>query len=335
MPRLALALSMSACAADPYVVDAPSPPPATGSGYYVQANTVYNADGTPHVFRGVSRPSLEWDPAGDSLSAADHQRIASWGANVVRIPLTQSFWLADSAYHDASYRARIDQNVAWANAAGLDVILDLHRSDRGDRTLWPQQQRMADQRSVQFWSEVAAGYRNNPRVLFELYNEPHDVSWPVWRDGGASGDGFQVAGMQQLYDAVRAAGANNLVIAGGLDFAYDLRGVPQYRLAGNNIVYASHPYRPYATKVPSQWPMYWGFLADTDPIVLTEFGDVSGNCSADYNSSVIAYAEQHGVSWIGWAWYPSNCAFPSLIADWSGAPTVAGQVVHDALEEKR
>ena len=32
--------------------------------------------------------------------------------------------------------------------------------------------------------------------------------------------------MQQLYDTVRATGAQNLVIIGGLNWAYDLSGVP-------------------------------------------------------------------------------------------------------------
>jgi hypothetical protein len=38
--------------------------------------------------------------------------------------------------------------------------------------------------------------------------------------------------MQQLYSAVRAAGADNLVVAGGIDWAYDLSGVPGHSLQG-------------------------------------------------------------------------------------------------------
>ena len=79
-------------------------------------------------------------------------------------------------------------------------------------------------------------------MLFELYNEPFNVSWDIWRSGGATTGGWQAAGMQQLYDAVRASGAKNLVIIGGLDFAYDLSGVPANRIGGYNILYATHPY---------------------------------------------------------------------------------------------
>ena len=88
-------------------------------------------------------------------------------------------------------------------------------------------------------------------MLFELYNEPHDVSWRVWKSGGDAGDGCQAVGMQQLYDAVRATGAENLVIIGGLDWAYDLSGVP-----GEPHRRLQHPLRdpPLRRTAPSSAP---------------------------------------------------------------------------------
>jgi hypothetical protein len=47
---------------------------------------------------------------------------------------------------------------------------------------------------------------------------------------------------------------------------------------------------------------------------------------------VDGYADAHNMSWSGWAWYPSGCQFPSLIADWNGTPTAAGQVEMNALK---
>ena len=109
---------------------------------------------------------------------------------------------------------------------------------------------MADDNSLTFWSEVATRYKGDGRVLFELYNEPHDVSWGVWKSGGDDGVGWHAAGMQQLHDAVRAAGAENLVIVGGLNWAFDLSGVPRSRISGHNIVYATHPYGGVPDRAP-------------------------------------------------------------------------------------
>ncbi len=306
----------------------PGAPPVAPGGYYVQGNQFYDSNGDPHVFRGIDRPSLEWNNMGEGLNPQDYEFMASWGANVVRIALNQGFWLEGSIVHAPGYKERIDEQIAWAQEAGMDVILDLHWSDRGDLGTMPDQQRMADNNSAAFWQDVATRYQDDGRVLFELYNEPHDITWQVWRNGGDSGDGFTAVGMQTLYDVVRDAGAHNVVIAGGLDWAYDLSGVPGSELSGYNIAYATHPYDLFG-KSPSAWEADWGFLTATHPVVVTEFG--SFECGGQYASELIAYADARDVSWTAWAWYPGGCDFPSLILDWAGTPSEVGQVVRTAL----
>jgi hypothetical protein len=311
-------------------------PPFAPDGYYVNGNAVCSQAGKAHVFRGLARPSLEWSPSGDHLSERDFRLMASWGANVVRLPLNQAFWLEDSPQFAASYAPLVDDAVSWAKAAGMDVILDLHWSDAGTVggcTSPPNcQQQMADERSITFWSEVAARYRGDGRVLFELYNEPHDVSWQVWKSGGETSAGFRAAGMQQLYDAVRAAGADNLVLIGGLDWAYDLSGVVANRIDGYNIVYATHPYNT-PNRQPAAWEKSWGFLTATDPVMVTEFGNLNDpSCSTDYTGAVIDYADAHAAGWTAWAWFPGGCTFPGLIDDWTGTASVTGSLVKAALQ---
>jgi endoglucanase len=304
-------------------------------GYYVNGNTVCTAAGKPHLFHGVDRPSLEWTPPGESLNAADFQLMASWKANVVRVALNQGFWLSQSRFYDSTYAARVDEVIAWSKAVGIDVLLDLHWSDGGVLgSCDPRdgcQHFMADKNSLTFWSEVAARYKDDGHVLFELYNEPHDVEWAVWKSGGPTSEGWTAVGMQQLYDAVRAAGAHNLVVIGGLDWAFDLSGVKSHRIAGYNIMYATHPYGGPAHRAPDRFGAAWGYLTATDPVMVTEFGDLTGSCSATYTSAVIEYADSHNASWSAWAWFPGGCDFPSLITDWNGTPSESGAVVKAAL----
>jgi hypothetical protein len=311
--------------------------PVAPHGYYVSGNTLCTADGRPHLLHGVDRPSLEWNANGEHIVPEDFQLMASWHANVVRVALNQDFWLVDSPLYAANCASTVDQVVAYAEAAGLDVILDLHWSDRGtlgsctnsDRKGC--QQLMADPNSVRFWTEVATRYGQDGRVAFELYNEPHDVSWDIWLHGGTTSQGWQAVGMQDLYDAVRATGANNLVIAGGVDWAYDLQGVPSHLIDGYNVLYATHPYNNASQRLPPSWESYWGFLAQTQAVIVTEFGDGSEQCSGDFNQQLIAFADSHHASWTAWAWYPSGCKFPSIIADWQGTPSVQGEPVKAAL----
>eukprot|EP00026_Physarum_polycephalum_P008137 Phypoly_transcript_08215.p1 GENE.Phypoly_transcript_08215~~Phypoly_transcript_08215.p1 ORF type:complete len:140 (+),score=19.14 Phypoly_transcript_08215:449-868(+) len=126
---------------------------------------------------------------------------------------------------------------------------------------------MADANSIAFWTQMANKYKDNHMVMFELYNEPHDISWDAWRNGQGN-----IVGMQQLYNAVRATGANNIVMIGGLNWAFDASGVLNgFAIHGNNIVYTSHPY-DYPGKQPSDWDAAFGNLAATYPVILTEFG---------------------------------------------------------------
>jgi endoglucanase len=320
-------------------------------GYYTNGRTVCTAAGEKHLFRGVARPSLEWSASGDKISAADFQAMASWKANVVRIALNQDFWLSGAALYNSSYETVIDGAVKAAEAAGLDVILDLHWSDEGnlavpvagktqDSNTNSNQQPMADVNSQEFWKEVATKYKGDGHVLFELYNEPHNVPWAMWLNGGMTT--YQVVGMQQLYKTVRDTGANNIVIAGGLGFAFDLSGlsVSDNRIQGYNIMYASHPYKPQDAQ--PRWEGSFGYLATGDiaPVITTEFGDTTkpsaqmatATCTGQWNSDLIDFNTAHDISWTAWAWYVADpCGFPSVISDWSGTPSVQGAPVKAAL----
>ncbi|MCL2449736.1 MAG: glycoside hydrolase family 5 protein, partial [Polyangiaceae bacterium] len=139
-------------------------------------------------------------------------------------------------------------------------------------------------------------------------------------------------------DTVRATGANNLVIVGGLDWAYDLRGVSMMPVNGTNILYATHPYQ---NKSPDSATAF-GFLTATYPVIATEFGDTSTNqpsgCSATFDTTVLGYMDgqsgniPHKMSWTAWAFYlASSCTFPPLLADSNYTPNAPGMVVQAAL----
>jgi endoglucanase len=296
-------------------------------GYYSQGNRIFDSRGNVHLFKGFARPSMEFDSAGFGITREDMQLMASKGANVVRFALSEGYWLSTHPQFSPNYQAYVDRAVQWTLQAGMDVILDLHFSGAPTAA----QQTMADKQAITFWQQVAQKYKNDGRVMFELYNEPHDVSATVWRNG----DG-QIAGMQQLYDAVRATGANNLVLAGGLDFSYRLDLVlPAQQLTGINIAYVTHPYK---FKTPALPQGYAGVTA-TFPVIATEFGDadISGigpdGCDTTTYRNSIADFTARGMGWTAWAWTveAKRCAFPTLILKYDGTPTPPGQVVFDAL----
>lgn len=292
--------------------------------YRVILNQIYDQSNQPVIFKGVAKPSLEWSATGEHMAASDWDTMDSWNPDVARLSLNQRFWLNNTS----GYQTTVATAVSNARSRGMDVILDLHWSDKAG-TVSPAQQCMADTDSTTFWSQVANAYKSDEHVWFELYNEPHDVSWTIWKNGGTA-CGFTVVGMQSLYNTVRATGALNLVLIGGLEFGYDLRGVPDNKIVGSNIVYQTHPYDFDGKNTPEDWDEDFGFLTPTEPVISTEFG--SFDCSTGFYEDVLPYYASHGIGYTGWAWYDGGCGFPSLITEWDGTPSAPGQLVKDDMQ---
>lgn len=307
--------------------------------YSVSANHVLDDKGHIYYIHGVDRSSFERSPTGDGhFTQTDFNNIAAWGANTVRIATNQDFLLVDSSCFAPSYLVGyLDPAVMAAHKAGLNVIFDLRWNDGGvAATCATGQQKMADTRSLTFWQIMANHYRNDPRVFFELYNAPQDISWGCWLNGCTTCTlvGCKTwVGMQQMYNTVRLAGFNNLVIIGGVKDSYELSGVPNNLPSGFNILYAAHV---HSSEPPSSWSNSFGFLTSTYPVLATEFGD--DTCTPRYVTSALNYFDapdgyaSNRMGWIGSAWNdPGNCAFRSIIADWNGTPDAMGQPERDRL----
>ncbi|TMB60207.1 MAG: glycoside hydrolase family 5 protein, partial [Chloroflexi bacterium] len=209
----------------------------------IVGNHFVDANDQPMRLLGVNRSGTEYecmDGRGPFDGPADAQSIAvmaSWHVNAVRVPLNEDCWLgingAPAAYSGANYREGIAAYVRRLHDAGLYAIVDLHWNAPGSvpadgRT--GQGRPMADgDHAPSFWRSVARAFRADPAVVFDLYNEPHDISWNCWQNGCMTTDAlgaWQVAGFQSLLDVVRATGARNPILVAGNRWAGDLRGWP-------------------------------------------------------------------------------------------------------------
>ena len=173
-------------------------------------------------------------PAEDAASAT---AIASWHINAVRIPLNEDCWLdingTPAAYSGASYQTAIENWVAALNADGIIAILDLQWSTPGSYPADGQAPMADEDHSPAFWTSVATTFKSDPAVIFDLFNEPtlgdpngatSTPAWTCWLDGCTVTDPdtsqgtvtYTSAGMQQLVNVVRATGATQPMMLGGL-----------------------------------------------------------------------------------------------------------------------
>ncbi len=307
------------------------------AGLRVIGNQLRDASGNVVRLQGVNVPSLDWSPVGEHVMESIDVAIDKWNSNIIRIPLTQDLWFGyekgkQSADRGESYRKIVDSIVKKVAEKNCYVLLDLHWSDAGQ---WGQnvgQHKMPDSNSVVFWKDFAKRYANHPAVLFDLYNEPHSVSWDVWKNGGqvedqGKGVTYRSPGMQALLDTVRSAGAKNVVVAGGLDWAYDLRGVlGGFGLSdqsGSGIVYATHIY-PWK----KDWDANVTPVIAKHPVLVGEVGTKPWKegdpphenvYTEEWAPTVMAYMEKHKLNWTAWSFHPS--ANPCIITGWDYTPT--------------
>jgi hypothetical protein len=278
----------------------------------------------------------------DSLTA-----MKSWGINAVRIPLNEDCWLGingiDASVGGANYQTPIQQAVDLITQTnGMYVILDLHWAAPG--TTLPSQGKMPDvDHSITFWQQVAAAYKDNGSVIFDLFNEPvlasaDDADYQCWAHGSSaasSGDcpsvDFAVAGMQQLVTTVRQAGASNLIILGGLGYASQLTLWPKYvptdLMSPPNIAASWHVYDDQGgcTSDPATTTGNYLCPASSDgaqkvmeagyPIIVGETGYYS--CSQSVGQAwwpfFLSWADAQGIGYFAWSWSDGNN--PQLLAD--------------------
>lgn len=302
----------------------------------VSGDRLVNASGAPIRLIGVDQAGAESScVAGDGFGTppnSDTQRnlaaLKSWKVNAVRLPLNEDCWLGVNLpfpeYGGAAYRSDIVAYVDTLNAAGIAVILDLHWGAPG-KELATGGEVMADEsHSPAFWSSVAATFKGNQGVVFDLYNEPRHLTFACLVHGGCVEGGVQVAGYDQLITDVRAAGATNVIMVAGIDFAANPTGfkttMPHDPLG--QLAISVHVYNFNAAKSSGTWSKWvrMGLLAKV-PFVTGELGE--RDCTAKFIDTYMSWADAHGVSYLAWAFNSGPCNGPYLI-DSNGNPTAYG-----------
>jgi hypothetical protein len=366
----------------------------------ISGNHFVNGSGQTIRLLGVNHASFEYacvDGFGYNdghMDDADATAIASWNANAVRVPLNEDCWLGingqpndsqdpDETLTASGYQQAVKDYVSFLNAHGLYAILDLHWTAPGTQVAEEQQPMPDNDHSPAFWQSVASTFKDNPAVVFDVFNEPFDptdprsgtdqdpqdqVTWNCWDtgtengpDGGAPCDTsaydangiktvpYRVAGLQTLLDTIRAAGATQPVLTGGLDFANDLSQwgdhAPDDPL--NQEAASFHNYTGQACDNISCWNSEIAPVAVNVPVVTGEFDeDNFDNPSCDnrtpstFDADYMSWADQHSVSYLAWGWEvlsaqeisDQGCSAYYLTSDPGGTSAAPnGTALHDHL----
>lgn len=293
----------------------------------VAGSRIVDSKGNPVLLRGVNRSGLEYSQAGIPPEEID-RIVLNWGANIIRLPFNQDWVLGAEGYLEV-----LDAAIARAAERGAYTLLDLQWLD-AEHPFGPNRQFVAPLPNLEterMWTTLARRYRDNPAVLFDLLNEPHDRArddpYPLWRsDGSQYHPEHRRVSMtewqpwaERLIDAIREEAPEALIFVSGTQWAYDLRGFPLDR---GNLVYSTHVY-------PSKgedWFGAFGYLASHVPVFAGEFG--GSDCDVEWGRALLDYFDELEIGWTAW----SFADHPHLVDRDTMEPTAFGELVKERLD---
>ena len=242
-------------------------PVQTNGKLSVVGSQIVNQNGQTVSFAGTS---LFWSNNGWGGDAFYNASTISWLKNdwdvsIVRAAMgveDNGGYLSDSS----SNKARVKAVVNAAISEGLYVIIDWHSHHAEDHQA----------EAIEFFEEMATLYGQYDNVIYEIYNEPLQVSW----------NNVIKPYADSVIAAIRAIDSSNLIIVGTPTWSQDVDVASLNPITGySNIAYTLHFYA--ATHKQSIRNKAIIALNNGIALMVTEWGTVSasGNGSVDLVST--------------------------------------------------
>jgi cellulase (glycosyl hydrolase family 5)/IPT/TIG domain-containing protein/putative Ig domain-containing protein len=272
---------------------------------------------------------------GDSDYLGHVSNMAAWKVNVVRLTLDEDCWLDINGVvgGGATYRNALQTYVNELHNNHAYVVLCLFEVAPGGFLSYGAEPLPDADHSPTFWNQVAAAYKNDAGVMFDLWNEPNNATWNCWINGGAGcgwdakhNVSYSTAGAQTLVNTIRAAGAvTQPILVDGIQYATDMSQWVQFKPTdpSNSIAAEYHIYSSYGCGQSCYSAALTPILNANIPVMTGELGDF--DCTSNFSVPFMNWADQHGVQYMTWVWRVAGCAqAPSLITDYNGTPNNYG-----------
>lgn len=250
-----------------------------------------------------------------------------WNMNLTRIPISPWIYNQDTS----TYMSQLDQYIQTATASGLYVMLAMH-DDAKAGSPYGNNANLPKAEDVTFWKAIAEHYKDNPMVMFDVYNEPKAPDWQTWLHGGGTVDGAHVVGFQDLVDAIRSVGAKQLIVvepgsAGGKGAGADPNAAAEeggwsmigtHTINDPNIMYSLHAYQGIVASAQAL-DAKWGPILNHYPIFYGEWAllpNASGasgiahcagiqpNQADSLVKNFLSYIASRNASWSAWQFAP-------------------------------
>jgi len=259
-------------------------PVQTHGALSVSGNQIVNKNGVAVSFAGTS---LFWSNTGwggeDFYNASVINWLYSdWNTNIVRAAMG----VDDNGGYisDPSNKQKVITVVDAAINEGLYVIIDWHSHHAEDY----------ETEAIQFFEEMATLYGDYDNIIYEIYNEPLQISW----------DNIIKPYAESVISSIRAIDNDNLIIVGTSTWSQDVDIASYNPITGySNIAYTLHFYA--GTHGQYLRDKAQTALDNGIALMVTEWGTVNADGNGVVNeSSVIEWMDflcDNSISHCNWA----------------------------------
>jgi endoglucanase len=245
-------------------------------------NRVVDKNGNPAVLRGMSLFWSQW--MGQFYNHDCVQWLRNdWKCSVVRAAMgvESGGYLTNGLAEKMKILTVIDACVDL----GIYVIVDWHE----EHAQWHRPQAIA------FFEDIAKRYHDKPNIIYEIFNEPLQVSWA---------DSIKPYA-DSVVRHIRAIDPNNLIIVGNPTWSQDVDVAAANPLDSSyhNIAYTLHFYA--ATHKQSLRNKATVAMARGAALFVTEFGMTTSSGSGTIDSAEtvtwMQFMSDNGISWCNWS----------------------------------
>ena len=248
-----------------------------------------NQYGNPIQLRGMSTHGLQWYGLGDCITDASLDALANdWEADILRI----SLYVQEGGYDTdpAGFTQMVSTIIDKVTARGMYALVDWHQLTPGDPNA-------NLSKAKTFFTAIANAHKNKNNILYDICNEPNNVSWSAIRNYA-----------NELIPVIRAIDADAPILIGthgwasfGVSSGGSAQDILNNPVNHSNIMYTFHF---YAASHGTSYLNELSWAADRMPVFVTEFGtqEASGDGGNNFTRSqqYIDLMHTKKISWCNW-----------------------------------
>ena len=255
---------------------------ATNGRLRTAGNRIVGEHGKPVVVTGMSHFWSQWEGEFYTRETVDWL-VQDWHVTLARASLGIHDGTLGYQQQPAAEKAKVKRVIEAAIANDIYVLIDWHDHHAEDHV----------DAAVAFFSEMAQTYGKHPHIIYEIYNEPLNVSWSDTIKPYA----------EKVIAAIRAHDPDNLIIVGTRNWSQRVDEAAADPLADPNVAYTLHFYA--GTHKANLRALAQKALDSGVALMVTEWGtmDANGDGKIDRTSVAewMAFMKANHLSHASWA----------------------------------